>query len=397
MRLEPSDPDIETVVTRIERGDLDLQPEFQRGEVWSKAKKQRLVDSILRDWHIPPIHVIELRESRRQEVLDGQQRLAAIRDFVRGDFGIDGSIEPVDTKIAGINGKKFRELPDDVKRQFNQFTLRIFRIVDYKSDEPGELFFRLNQPTSLTSAEQRNAFFGPVRAQVKVLVAELESNGVGREFLGFSNSRMAYHDVIARVAITVERNTLHEKVTAADLVQRYRSENALSDTTVSKVRSAVELFGNARGELNGLVKFNKATIYSWFLFAIRGAKLGEAGFTAEVLSHFLAWFEFQRSIVTSMDTEETHGKPTERFLAEMIRIYADRSAARVADVSSVVLRDAAIWAQFEQFLKTSNQVALSNKPFGFESIHSAAASAGQPFEDDAFARALIEQGWGNVV
>ena len=59
MRLLPSDPDVETIVGRIKNGDIDLQPEFQRGEVWSKLKKQRLIDSILRDWHVPPIHVIE--------------------------------------------------------------------------------------------------------------------------------------------------------------------------------------------------------------------------------------------------------------------------------------------------------------------------------------------------
>jgi hypothetical protein len=52
----------------------------------------------------------------------------------------------------------------------------------------------LNQPTSLTGAEQRNAFFGPVRAQIKEFVEALEKMGLGKEFLAFSNSKMAYHD-----------------------------------------------------------------------------------------------------------------------------------------------------------------------------------------------------------
>ena len=58
MRLTPSDPDIQTLILRIQSNQIDLQPDFQRGEVWPTPKKQRLVDSILRDWHIPPIHVI---------------------------------------------------------------------------------------------------------------------------------------------------------------------------------------------------------------------------------------------------------------------------------------------------------------------------------------------------
>lgn len=111
MRLLPSDPDIETIVSRIKSGDIDLQPDFQRGEVWSQAKKQRLVDSVLRDWHVPPIHVIEDVQSRKQEVLDGQQRLVAIRDFVDGEFALDGKIEPLDDGLALLHGHKYRDLP----------------------------------------------------------------------------------------------------------------------------------------------------------------------------------------------------------------------------------------------------------------------------------------------
>src|ERR1035441_7390934 len=117
MRLLPSDPDIETIVSRIKTKDLDLQPGFQRGEVWSKLKKQRLVDSILRDWHVPPIHVIEHATSKKQDILDGQQRLVAIRDFVDNQFAVDGRIEPIDPSIQALDGKYFRDLPEAFRRQ----------------------------------------------------------------------------------------------------------------------------------------------------------------------------------------------------------------------------------------------------------------------------------------
>jgi hypothetical protein len=164
VQLQPSDPDIQTIVGRIRNGDLDLQPEFQRGEVWPLIKKKRLIDSILRNWHIPPIHVV-VDEEGRQVVLDGQQRLVSIRDFVDGKFAIDGSIEPSDASIKLLDGLSYETLPPEVRRSFDQFTIRVFRITDYSPEEPGELFFRLNQMTYLTAAEQRNAFFGPVRQQ----------------------------------------------------------------------------------------------------------------------------------------------------------------------------------------------------------------------------------------
>jgi hypothetical protein len=227
MRLLPSDPDVETIVSRIQSGDINLQPEFQRGEVWSKAKKQKLIDSILRDWHVPPIHVIEQARSKKQEVLDGQQRLAAIRDFVNGEFPVDGKIEPADPAISALHGQLYEDLQEEWRRQFNQFTIRIFRIVDYRASEPAELFFRLNQPTSLTGAEQRNAFFGPVREQIKQLAGSLEKAFTNRRFLAFSNTRMAYDDVLARAALAVNRRSLAEKITSLDLAALYRNDAPL--------------------------------------------------------------------------------------------------------------------------------------------------------------------------
>jgi hypothetical protein len=188
MRLLPSDPDISTIIKRIKDGDINLQPDFQRGEVWSIAKKQRLIDSILRDWHI---HVVEVKDSSKLDVLDGQQRLAAIRDFVNGFFYVDGAIAPINDDILNLNGLGYADLTDKWRRRFDQFTIRIFKITDYSPQEPGELFFRLNQPVSLTSAEQRNDFYGEARGQIKSLVELLNVLGMGKEDIGFSNSRMA--------------------------------------------------------------------------------------------------------------------------------------------------------------------------------------------------------------
>ena len=159
MRLIPSDPDIQTILSRIDDGSLDLQPGFQRGAVWSRTKQRLLIDSILRSWYVPPVHVVRTDEDE-QEVLDGQQRLRSIADFRHGHFTVDGHTEPHSQAIADLGGLHYTELPEQVRRRFDRFTLRLFELVDYEPQEPYELFYRLNQPTTLTSAEKRNAFFG---------------------------------------------------------------------------------------------------------------------------------------------------------------------------------------------------------------------------------------------
>ena len=40
MDCNSSSVEIQTILTRIEEGDINLQPDFQRGEVWSINKKK---------------------------------------------------------------------------------------------------------------------------------------------------------------------------------------------------------------------------------------------------------------------------------------------------------------------------------------------------------------------
>lgn len=42
MKLNSWEPDLKTIVDRIDNMDIDLQPDFQRQEVWSPTKKKRL-------------------------------------------------------------------------------------------------------------------------------------------------------------------------------------------------------------------------------------------------------------------------------------------------------------------------------------------------------------------
>ena len=152
-----------------------------------------------------------MTESGTLEVLDGQQRLTAIRDFIQNDFSIDGKIEPVDPKIEALSGFRYDQLPLTTRRAFDQYTLRVFRITDYEPEEPGELFYRLNQQITLTAGEQRNAIFGPAREQLKKFVSRFEHLENKRETIGFSNSRLAYDDVFAKVLFLLSTSRLPKR------------------------------------------------------------------------------------------------------------------------------------------------------------------------------------------
>lgn len=323
MKLTPTEPDIRTIVDRIRNGDIDLQPDFQRQEVWSTNKKKRLIDTVLRGWSIPPVHLVETSDNQL-EVLDGQQRLAALRDFVLNRFSIDGRITPSDTAVAALHGRFYRQLDHATRRRIDQFPIRCFRITDYTPEEPSELFYRLNQPTMLTAGEQRNALFGPARQQLKELVGSFETNGNTRETLGFSNVRLAYDDVLARLLYFLEVNNFGSKSTEGRISERFRSQQPFANDVMTRARVSIQHFSTSRTAAE-CTRFNKASLLSWLIFFSRFR--GGDGSVSSAIQAYI---------------DASNGRYTAHSIPEALSLFADRSSLRVTDVSSVVYRDFAL-------------------------------------------------------
>lgn len=59
---------------------LELKPDFQRNEVWSRAAQIMLIDTIIKGIPIPKIYIKSVMHNGNtyRVVIDGQQRLTAI-------------------------------------------------------------------------------------------------------------------------------------------------------------------------------------------------------------------------------------------------------------------------------------------------------------------------------
>lgn len=342
MKCESTDLEIETIVNRIKNEDMDLQPDFQRGEIWTLQKKQKLIDSILRGWKIPPIHVIHNNQSI-DEVLDGQQRLAAIRDFYDNIICIDGKILPENSELIQLDGMHYRDLPKKWQRQFRQYSIVIIRLTEYQPEEPAELFYRLNQPTALTSAEQRNAYIGVTRDQVKELSNKFVALGASKETIGFSNSRLAYDEIISKFCFSVETGTLKKKITSNDISIQYRQAIPFSDECIRIVAKTLEKFMECIiGWDDFKYSFNKATIFSWFVFIRRNLSLSDTE-----LKNVIGYFEFCRAFIKGKYKKvdqrymEVFSSLQKRnsFFEIMLNTFNQRSSMGSTDALSIIYRD----------------------------------------------------------
>ena len=342
MKCQTTELEIETLVHRIKEGDMDLQPDFQRGEIWTPQKKRKLIDSILRGWRIPPIHVVRSSDII-DEVLDGQQRLAAIRDFYDNIISVDGHIEPFDSDLVALDALYYRDLPKEWQRKFRQYSVNIVRLTEFKPEEPAELFYRLNQPTALTSAEQRNAYMGVTRDQVKNLSNQFIAQGASQELIGFSNSRLAYDEIISKFCYTVKIETLKKKITATDISEQYRSNEPFSDECIEIVSSTTKRFMDCIKSCTGFkFTFNKATLFSWLVFIRQNLSLDDTK-----MQEIMVNFEFCRGYIKGkykkLEAEYFESyvqlKKSLPFFEIMLNTFNQRSSMGSTDALSIIYRD----------------------------------------------------------
>ena len=361
MKCLPTTVELEVVVSRIRNHTINLQPDYQRGEVWTVAKKKKLIDTIIRGWMIPPIHLISDENAIVEEVLDGQQRLVAIRDFFEGKFSIDGSIHPLSKDVSQLDGKYFEDLPEEVKFRIERYSITFIKLSGFLPEEPAELFNRLNQPATLTAAEKRNAYIGKTRKQIKDLVNDFEEKGASKELIGFSNSRLAYDEVISKFAFMLEANTLKKKITAGDIAKRYQEDIVFTDDTIHNVSLTIDKFVSSMKILNKNelhAKLSKATIISWWIFAYKNDVLPDIEI-ADVISGFEVARDFLKNKQRSIDSRIYETKIEQLqdeypFFEAMVNIYNQRASMGSTDALSIIYRDIIIhlYAEMVEILNT---------------------------------------------
>lgn len=340
MKLESWEPDLSSLWTRYQEGRLDLQPSFQRGMVWTREKQARLVDTVLRGWRVPPIHLVT-EEEGGLSVLDGQQRLKALFEFLDNDYTVR-VFSPEDSEISALAGMTFSQLPSRVQRQIRDTTITSYKLSDYSPDEPAELFFRLNLPTALTQAEKRNALMGATRSSIRQLVENLKRSGWNKELLGFTDSRLSYDDVIARAAVLTMRSTLSTQLSVKVMEDFYRSPVGLSHVVESTLDSASSKLTLALHSSDSRIRFNKATLLTWLMVSVRSVMDSQLHVSSQNMIDAINILESYRASGRKIYMPNLFDLP-EIGNSALLSIYADRSSLRVGDVLSVQARDAVAW------------------------------------------------------
>lgn len=154
---------------------LNLRPEYQRRLRWTNKQKSLLIESLLLNIPIPPVFLYE-SDLARYEVMDGQQRLNAIHEYLQSSFALTGL-----EKLTYLDGRRYNELPPKLRRGLERASISaIVLLQETRSDEKDPylvrrlVFERLNTGgRPLNAQEIRNSIF---RGDFNDMIVELARN-----------------------------------------------------------------------------------------------------------------------------------------------------------------------------------------------------------------------------
>lgn len=157
----------ETLINQINKGNILLNPEFQRRDAWDKKRKSLFVESLILGLPVPQLVLAESKERRGSYiVLDGKQRMLSIRQFAAGpDDPAFDQLALTGLEIReDLKGKTLQSLQDDLTlfddlSAFENQPIRTVVIKNWPNEDfLYHVFLRLNTGSvSLSPQELRQA------------------------------------------------------------------------------------------------------------------------------------------------------------------------------------------------------------------------------------------------
>ncbi len=210
IRVDTKQFSVESIFSKIEKGNINLSPDFQRHNVWTAKQKSRFIESLLLNIPVPVFYLAQNADAK-YDVVDGLQRLTTIHQFMNNKFKLrdlqylgkscEGKYFSSDKSITGNRIQRAEKDCLEYKYINRIEDIQIMaHVIDSQTPPKAkyDIFNRVNTGgTKLNSQEIRNCF-ASTRSR-KLLNSICQS----REFLdatdrSVSSKRMDDHELILR-------------------------------------------------------------------------------------------------------------------------------------------------------------------------------------------------------
>ena len=245
-------------VSSLKNKSFDFDDPIQRSaEQWDINKKRKLIDSILREYPIDPVRVIDkvekVGESGRAKhtyiVIDGKQRLQTVLAFLNNRFALTSEISA--DFLDGKTEAKFSELSEEVKNKFNDYNLGFYEADDtITEEEKREIFERQNSGKPLTKAQMNSVKLSG--ETYKVLKDIVDSAGL--RIYGIESNKArdnAWHRLLSK---TVFRNGEERNIVIATMMLIDNNYNVDFGLGNEEIQAFIDKFNSKTFEDKGALK-----------------------------------------------------------------------------------------------------------------------------------------------
>ncbi|SHN68572.1 DUF262 domain-containing protein [Desulfovibrio litoralis] len=201
---------VETIINQIKKGNIDLQPDFQRRDAWNIAEKSRFIESLFLNIPIPPIILAEHSNNKGKFiVIDGKQRLSTIMQFCathadNGDVFKAFNLKELEVRPE-LNGKSYTDLESDIvyvddMASFLNQTIRTIVLKNWAKEEAlYSIFLRLNTGSKKLSPQELRQALHPGEF-LQFIDKKCDSSTIVKNMLGLKkpDSRMRDAEIIVR-------------------------------------------------------------------------------------------------------------------------------------------------------------------------------------------------------
>lgn len=189
-----SKPDtLHNIIERLRHGEIDMNTDFQRHpDLWDNQKMSRLVESILIRFPLPAFY-FDASNDDKWLIVDGLQRLSAIRKFVLDKRLTLRGLE----YLADFNGLKYDDLHRTYTRRIDECPVTLFLIQPGTPDAVKYSIFRRINTGGLVLSDQeiRNAMAKP---SIRKYLEELASYEYLKKSIGDQSRRMVDQELVLR-------------------------------------------------------------------------------------------------------------------------------------------------------------------------------------------------------
>lgn len=265
-KRSPTTKDVGLLHQLHKGGQLTLAAEFQRNAVWPHAAKAYLIDTILNDRPIPLLFFQRTTSAQTglttYTVIDGQQRLRAIFDFIEDRFRLTQS-----SRKEKYFNKRFSGLTSKLQDKIRNYDLVVEELSGYSDDDIRDMFVRINRyVVQLAPQELRHAKGSGKFHEFAERLGKLPFWKTYKIFSPQNIRRMRSIEFSAELAILLIEGPQDKKASIDLYYVKYKNRFPGSGTLFVRLKAYVQWVTSAIPEL-AKTRFRKAVD----LYALIGA------------------------------------------------------------------------------------------------------------------------------